>query len=179
MAKYSKEMIHVCAEWVAKNGLMEYGGATLKDFCSAMGIDTQTYYNWLEHSDFSDAIKKAKEAFKDKAEHDIVQSLFKVATGYEYKEIRTEYQDADGRKQPKRQTVTTKQVEPNVGAGIFLLTNIAPERWKNRQRQDVDITTGGDKVAFNGFNFLPYTPEADNDKTDGNPEDKPQAAAGV
>ena len=175
MAKFNPDMIRRCAEWVRENGLMDFGGATLKDFCAAMGIDAQTYYNWLENSDFSDAIKKAKDDFRDRTERDIVESLANAAKGYEYTETRSEYKDA----QLVRRTKTTKRVEPNVGAAVFLLTNIAPERWKNRQRQDVDITTGGDKVAFNGFNFLPYTPEADNDKTDGNTEDKPQAAAGV
>ena len=31
-------------------------------------------------------------------------------------------------------------MQPNVGAAIFLLTNIAPERWKNRQQQSVEAS---------------------------------------
>lgn len=34
MAKYSKEIVNKCADWVRMNGLMEYGGAKLKDFLS-------------------------------------------------------------------------------------------------------------------------------------------------
>lgn len=39
MAKYSKEMITACADWVRKNGLMDYGGATLTDFCAHFSFD--------------------------------------------------------------------------------------------------------------------------------------------
>ena len=33
MAKYNKDMIQSCADWVRENGLIDYGGATLGDFC--------------------------------------------------------------------------------------------------------------------------------------------------
>ena len=39
MAKYSKEMITACADWVRENGLMDYGGATLTDFCAHFSFD--------------------------------------------------------------------------------------------------------------------------------------------
>ena len=58
MAKYSKEMIQACADWVRKNGLIDFGGATLTDFCKAMGIEDQTYYRWLDKVEFVEAIKK-------------------------------------------------------------------------------------------------------------------------
>lgn len=53
--------------------------------------------------------------------------------------MKTEYQDVNGKPQIKRQTKTKKHVEPNVGAGIFILTNIAPQTWQNKQRNDVAI----------------------------------------
>ena len=139
MGKFSKEKIQECAEWVRENGLMEYGGARLKDFCTHFNIDDMTYYGWMRKTEFSEAIKKAKDYFKNNIEHDIVISLAKAAKGYEYEEVKTEYQDVDGKPQIKRQTKTRKHVEPNVGAAIFLLTNIAPQTWQNKQRQDVEI----------------------------------------
>ena len=93
----------------------------------------------MQKSEFSEAIKKAKDDFKNSIEHDIVVSLAKAAKGYEYEEIKTEYQDVNGKPQIKRQTKTKKHVEPNVGAGIFILTNIAPQTWQNKQRNDVAI----------------------------------------
>lgn len=156
MAYFNKEKIQECADWVRENGLMEYGGAKLKEFCSYFHIDDMTYYKWMEKSDFSDAIKKAKKDFKNNIEHDIVVSLAKAAKGYEYEEVRTEYQNVNGKPRIKRQTKTKKNVEPNVGAGIFLLTNISPERWKNRQNQDIDVNG---EINHTGIQILVDTEE--------------------
>lgn len=159
-------MIRECADWVRLNGLMEYGGARLKDFCTHFSIDVQTYYNWMKKSDFSNAIKKAKKDFKGNIERDIVVSLAKAAKGYDVDEVKTEYQDINGSPHIKKQTKTKKHITPNVGAAIFLLTNIAPDRWKNKQ--NMDVTTGGEELpAFTGFGFLPFTPEVDQDKEQG------------
>lgn len=35
------------------------------------------------------------------------------------------------------------RVEPNVGAAIFILTNLAPERWQNKQRQELSGDISG------------------------------------
>lgn len=148
MGKYNKEMITACAEWVRKNGLIDYGGATLVAFCKAMGIDDQTYYNWMGKSEFSEAIKKAKEDFRNSLEKDIVDSLANAAKGYEYTQTMTEYTDVNGKPRIKKQVKKIIKVEPNVGAAIFLLTNVAPDRWKNRQdntnihRGEIDIVVG-------------------------------------
>lgn len=131
--KYSKEKIEECANWVRIHGLMDYGGATLKEFCKAMDIDSETYYNWIKKTDFSDSIQKAKDDFKSTQEERLVDSLMQSAVGYEATESRTEYvAGPNGEKRVKKQSVTKKHVQPNTGAAIFLLTNIAPEKWKNK-----------------------------------------------
>lgn len=140
MAKYTKDMIQACADWVRENGLIDYGGATLTDFCNSMRIDNKTYYAWMNKVEFSGAIKKAKEQFRDSLEKDIVKSLANAAKGYEYNQTTTEYADVNGKPRIKKQVTKNIRVEPNVGAAIFLLTNIAPERWKNRQNQEVNIS---------------------------------------
>lgn len=139
MAYNLEEMTKKCSDWVAENGLIEHGGARLKDFCAHFGIDNKTYYNWLENSDFSDAIKKGQEYFKDKLEQRLVESLAKAACGYEFTETKTEYVG----KTVKKKTVTIKNVECNVGAAIFLLTNISPDKWRNRQNNLSEIKTDG------------------------------------
>ena len=140
MGKYNKQMVQACADWVRENGLIDFGGATLTDFCKAMGIDNMSYYRWLSKSEFSDAIKKAKESFREGLEKDIVKSLAKAAKGYEYDQVTTEYTDVNGKPRIKKQVKKNVRVEPNVGAAIFLLTNLAPERWKNRQQQEVKVS---------------------------------------
>lgn len=144
MAKYTKDMIQACADWVRANGLIDYGGATLTDFCKAMSIDDMSYYNWMKRSEFSEAIKKAKDQFRDSLEKDIVKSLANAAKGYEYIQTTTEYTSVNGKPNIKKQVKKNMRVEPNVGAAIFLLTNISPERWKNRQNQEVSgmVSTG-------------------------------------
>lgn len=142
MAKYSHEIVKRCAEWVSKNGLIDYGGARLADFIAFLGIDQKTYYNWSKKSEFSDAIKKAKEEFRESLETDLVKSLAMAAKGYEWEQITTEYMDVDGRPKIKKQIKRTMRESSNVGAAIFLLTNIAPERWKNKQLKEVSGVDG-------------------------------------
>ena len=38
MAKFNEETIQKCVDWVCENGLIDYGGAKLIDFCNVMGI---------------------------------------------------------------------------------------------------------------------------------------------
>lgn len=135
--KYSKAKIEECANWVRIHGLMDYGGALLKDFCKAMDISQELYYQWMEKVEFLEAVQKAKEDFKATQEERLVESLMQSALGYEASETKTEYiSDENGNRRPKKQTVTKKNVAPNTGAAIFLLTNIAPERWKNKMNTE-------------------------------------------
>lgn len=131
--KYNKAKIEECANWVRIHGLMDYGGATLKDFCKAMDISQELYYQWMEKVEFFEAIKNAKADFRSSQEERLVESLMNSALGYEATETKTEYtSDANGNRKPKKQMVTKKHIQPNTGAAIFLLTNIAPEKWKNK-----------------------------------------------
>ena len=150
-------MIQACADWVRENGLIDYGGATLTDFCRAMGIDDMSYYNWMKRSEFSEAIKKAKNDFKNNLEKDLVMSLAKAAKGYDYEQTTTEWTDVNGKPKIKKQVKKTVHVESNVAAAIFLLTNIAPERWKNRQDNKTDLKADGTfgvtiNHEYTGFN---------------------------
>lgn len=141
-------MVQACADWVRKNGLIDFGGATLTDFCKAMGIEDQTYYRWLDKVEFVEAIKKAKEAFRSTLENDIVKSLANSAKGYEYEQYTTEYTDVNGEPKIKKQVKKNIRVEPNVGAAIFLLTNIAPDRWKNKQDSTVSVKEDNEPIQI-------------------------------
>lgn len=46
--------------------------------------------------------------------------------------------DVNGKPRIKKQVKKNIRIEPNVGAAIFLLTNIAPERWKNKRDFGID-----------------------------------------
>lgn len=152
--KLTKEKIAECAEWVAENGLGEYGGATLKEFSAHFGIDRQSYYNWTKNSAFSAAIKKAKQTYKDNLEKDIVTSLARAAKGYTYDKTKTELgTDKNGNVVIKKKTSERVEVQPNVGAAVFLLTNIAGEKWKNKQNTEVEANVRAEVETENTYNL--------------------------
>ena len=157
MGKYCKEMIQSCADWVRENGLIDYGGAAFASFLRHFHIDDMTFYRWMKKAEFEDAIKKAKEEFRDGLEKSIVESLANAARGYDYDQTTTEYTDVNGKPKIKKQVKKTVHVESNVAAAIFLLTNIAPERWKNRQDNKTDLKADGTfgvtiNHEYTGFN---------------------------
>lgn len=143
MAKYNSILCAQMGEWVEQNGLMEYGGAPLVSFLDAFHIDQRSYYNWLrDKSDFAETIQKAKDKFRASLATKLVESLAKAAQGYEAETTRTEYvSDKSGKPIISKQIKEKKPVAPNVGAAIFLLTNVAPE-WKNRQTSEVTGAEG-------------------------------------
>lgn len=126
--------------WVRENGLIECGGATLISLCRHFGISDRTFQRWLKRKEFAEAINSAKQHFADNLERDLVASLAKSAKGYSYVKRKKEYtSDKNGNPVIKKQTTEDVDVQPNVGAAIFLLTNIAPERWQNKIQQQADI----------------------------------------
>ena len=146
MAKYSQTKIKECEEWIMEHGLMDYGGAKLKDFLAAMGIHHKCYYLWLQKDEFRAAVERAKLYFKEHLCRDLVQSLADAAKGGEREttEEHIEYRQnpADHtrpiihRKSVKKSKVFVK---PDVAAAIFLLCNLDPEHYQNSQRNDITI----------------------------------------
>lgn len=148
MAKYNKIILGECVRWVAEHGLIDYGGARLKDFLATFHIEDITYRRWMDKSEFKEAINEAKEVYKKNLTHDLVTSLSMTAKGYEREETETEY--VPNPKDPSKPTIkklkkSTKHYQPNVGAAIFLLINLDPEHYQNRQRTDVAVKKDDDK----------------------------------
>lgn len=158
--KYNDEKINECVGFVSLNGLYpQKGGATVREFCDKMNIDFKTYQAWMRKSVFSNEIKKAQETFKATFEAGVVRSLIESAKGYEYDEVKTEMvANAHGQPVISKKVSTKKKVAPNVGAAIFLLTNIEPTKWQNSQH--TDITSGGEKLDTK---FIIYDPKDKDD----------------
>lgn len=126
------------------------------DFCAFFHIDTQTYYRWMQKADFAEAIKNAREDFKKKLSRGIAKSLAKAATGYRSEQVETlAVPDADGKLVVRQQRRIEKEVPPNVAAAIFLLTNIDPEHYQNRQTQDIRASIDRQKDSEEKFASLP------------------------
>lgn len=143
--KLTTEFITKCYEWICANGLIDDGGAKFVDFCKAMSISDDSYYRWLNENyklsaEFAESIKRAKDVFRQNLVKDLVQSLAKSAKGYTWKRTKTEYRNKNGKPEIVKQTVEDVNVPPNTGAAIFLLTNIAPDKWQNKQFIDAKET---------------------------------------
>lgn len=166
MAKYNQKLVKEMSDWVSENGLIDYGGARLMTFLRRFGIDQRTYYRWMKETEFAEAIKKAKEDFKTNLETDIVLSLANAAKGYRFEQVTREYKDA---KEFKR-TVKIVNVEPNVGAAIFLLTNLAPNKWRNKQRNEIEVSdsdwVGALKQLTDGYDKERNNKQRNNSKGD-------------
>lgn len=143
--KKSKELWARMGVWVEENGLIEDGGAKLKEFCAFFSINRDTYFEWMKNPDFSDIITHARETFRQNLEVDIVRSLAKAAVGYTYNEKhkKTIIED-NGKGQP---TIKGEQrwekeinVAPNVQAATFLLSNLNAEKWRRTDRHEVNVS---------------------------------------
>lgn len=147
--KYTAELLKRADEWVRKNGLIDYGGGQLQDFCTELGINDKTYRRWLvEKDDFKQTIDKAKEFYKQSLTHELHETLSMVAKGYDKEETETEYRPNP--KDPNKPTITKmkkKKVfyQPNVGAAIFLITNLDPEHYQNRQSNNLTLKDDTEK----------------------------------
>ena len=147
--KWGSQVIQKTEEWISENGLMEYGGARLSDFIRAIDVNDKTYRRWLdEKPEFKDAIDKGKAEFKARLTTDLAASLAMVAKGYEREETEKEFKpDPKNPEKPIQTKFKKKKVwyQPNVGAAIFLLTNLDPENYQNRRSGDFIIRTGDEK----------------------------------
>lgn len=147
--KYCTALVRLAEDWVKEHGLIDYGGAQLQDFLAVLGINDKTYRRWLkENDDFKAAIESGKEDFKKNLTHDLHETMAMVAKGYEREETETEYRPNPANpNQPIITKLKKKKVfyQPNVGAGIFLLTNLDPEHYQNRQNSNIAVKSSDEK----------------------------------
>lgn len=151
MAKYSPELLAEIAKWVEANGLYpQRCGAPIRQLCERFGITWDTYKAWLRKSDFSDAIKRANEAFAVSTLTEVTNALKKKALGHT---VTVERQEAgatkvveyfeNGKKKREYYDEKLKTVKavretiyypPDTPALIFMATNLDPQNWVNTAR---------------------------------------------
>lgn len=119
-------------------------GCTMQEAAERGGISKQTLYEWMNTKpDFSDAVQHARRIGDQNAVSKVEATLFRLATGYEYEDVRTEYgselNQQTGKMEPviRKQVRTKRTVPPSTEAIKFFLTNKAPDQWKNRQEHDI------------------------------------------
>ena len=107
-----------------------------------MDISLTTLKTWKKtYPEFMTAVKKGKMPVN----YQIENSMIKIATGFEYDEIKTYMSETEEGKKIKRVEKITKYYPPSSDAGKFLLKNRMPDEYKDSIRQEV---TGKDGKAI-------------------------------
>lgn len=140
--KYNKKIVdRICS-------LIESDSYTIREICSLSGINVDTFYDWMKNkSEFSEAVTRARDKFDEILIKEAKESLRKKVTGYEVDEKKTVYVNGkDGKPVIKEQTTIKKHYQPDTAAIQFVLTNKAPEEYKNRQTSELTGKGGKDLI---------------------------------
>lgn len=140
--KYNKKTVNrICS-------LLESDSYTIKEICSLSGINVDTFYEWMKNKpEFSEAVTRARDKFDEIIVKEAKESLRKKVTGYEVDEKKTVYVNGkDGKPIIKEQTTIKKHFQPDTAAIQFVLTNKAPEEYKNRQTSELTGKGGKDLI---------------------------------
>ena len=131
MGKYCKEIVDEICAYLTQ-------GMTQAEACEKAGIHVDTFHDWKNNKpEFSEAIKAARKDFLRMQCGDVIKSLYKRATGYDVEEPEITYGDKEGKPYIKQKKVRTKHIPADVAAQKFLLTNLYPDDWQDRQRNEL------------------------------------------
>lgn len=134
--KYTPEKVDEICQYLRE-------GDTQKAAHTKAGVGESTFYEWLQKVEFAEKVKKAQDEFRATIVAKLEESLWKKATGYEATETEIEYVSAkDGTPIIKSQKTKKKHIPPDTGALTFALCNVAPEKWTNTQRHQLQATEG-------------------------------------
>lgn len=145
--------------WVERNGLHPQPcGATIRQFCKAMGISDETFRRWQDNVEFVEALTRAREKFRATTIVEVENALVKAARGVDFTKEKTEakaekvveYDPKTGKKVREymgeakvvKATRETMYYPPDIKAAIFVLTNLAPDTWKNKQETAITTPEG-------------------------------------
>lgn len=104
-------------------------GATEGEVATRLDCAAVTLWRWrAEHPEFAAAFKFGKEAAADR----IVGAMFHRAVGYTFDSEKIVVVDKKVERVPIKE-----HVPPDVGAGTFMLTNLRPQEWRNRQQVEM------------------------------------------
>ncbi|EOC1299342.1 helix-turn-helix domain-containing protein [Cronobacter dublinensis] len=127
-------------------------GATDDEMADFFGVHRSTIYRWkLEHEEFCNSIKTAK----DVADARVERSLYQKATGYNFKEQQAFKIKVDQYEEEIEVVEVEKHAPADTTAAIFWLKNRQKEKWRDKheleQSGDVGLT----------INIKRFTPDGD------------------
>lgn len=176
--KLTPAKIKECADWVEKHGLHPQPcGASVGDFCKAMGFTYKSYERWQANVEFVEALNAARDKFAAKIVFDVENALVKAALGLDAEvtkekakaidDVIREYDPTTGnlvREHKTKKLVTMEATRtrryypPDVKAAQFILTNMAAGTWRQKQDLNIGAQQGtvievktGDQAAADGL----------------------------
>ncbi|MDO4706947.1 MAG: hypothetical protein Q4A61_00805 [Porphyromonadaceae bacterium] len=119
-------------------------GYTLAASAKLAGISYSTLNEWRKsRPHFAQQLKEARAAYLSSLQDEIELSLYQRATGLTVTTEQIDYElSPEGEEIVTHRRRTTKQIPPDTAALIFALTNLDPDRWTNRVREEVFTATG-------------------------------------
>jgi len=118
-------------------------GATDERIIDFFGIGNGTFYRWRQaHPEFREALKLSKEEMDTQVE----KSLFLRAMGYSHPEDHISNYQGEVTVTP-----TTKHYPPDATSMIFWLKNRQPDKWRDTQQHNVNVTNLTDIAALMGI----------------------------
>jgi len=114
-------------------------GYTNERICGVLGINPDTFYNYLKkHSTFAESIKNAK----DEADAEVIKSLYKRCLGYDYVEEHLIYEPASKEGESVK-IKEVKKVKKHIPADPFSATiwlnNRQPGDWKRSREKETGL----------------------------------------
>lgn len=144
--KYNAKLLKIAREWIEQNGLVHYGGASIKKYSEFLGIHPTSHYNWLErYPEYVEMIEQAVETYRVNSAQRLYNALYETALGG-YRENSTEdIEYKPNPKEPSKPMIAKKRThkekkyfKPDTTAAIFLISNLNPKDFANRYRTEVD-----------------------------------------
>lgn len=121
------------------------GKWTFESCCKSQGISDRTFNRWIKDvSELSDIFKEYKEMLVDVKKTDLkeiaLRGLKKIIQERTVTTKRTVIKiGEDGTARPSEVITAEINIQPNVAAVIFVLTNLDPENWKNTKHYEAKV----------------------------------------
>lgn len=133
--RYCEAAIEAARVFVERRGFgCVLGGASQEELALYLGIQRMTLRAWMErYPAFVEVLNEAQKVYAKDLEKRVVAGLSRAAEGLPWQRTVKEYRD--GRLYSEK--VIEGRSEPSVEAAKFLLTNMAPDRWKLRTQADI------------------------------------------
>jgi hypothetical protein len=108
-------------------------GKTLPEIAGVIGVSSRTLTNWMRlHPDLFLAVREARLI----ADELVEAALFRRATGYSHPETKVFIYEGC----PVTEEIT-KHYAPDTQAAMFWLRNRQPDRWREKNESDVNVST--------------------------------------